>query len=333
MPVETFGTAPDGTQVMRVRIEGGGLTAWIMSWGACLQDLRLAGRRHPLVLGFDRFEHYPLHSRNFGAITGRCANRIRHGAFVLDGVRYQLDRNDGAHHLHGGKNGVSRRDWKVGAYTPDSATLMLTDPAGTMGYPGTCELTATYSMTGNGTLHLRIEARCDQATIVNLAPHSYFNLDGESDIRSHMLEIAADRYLPTGPDFLPTGEARPVEASAFDFRRPRSPHDETRPAYDHNFCLSNERTGMREVARFSSPLSGVSMTLSTTEPGLQFYDGHKLDVPVPGLDERRYGSAAGLCLEPQVWPDAINHAGFPSAVLRPGERYLQETQYRFAAFV
>lgn len=329
MDREIFGITPDGTAVERVQIQGGGLTAWVMGWGACLQDLRLDGYAHPLVLGFDRFVHYPVHSRNFGAITGRCANRIRDGRFHLEGEEFTLDRNADGHHLHGGRLGVSRRNWTISRLASHSVTMTLADPDGMMGYPGTCRLSATYSCEEQATLRLCIEAETDRVTLVNLAPHSYFNLDGAETICSHTLEISAQHYLVTGPDSLPTGEMRPVDATPFDFRRPRMV-DSAATFFDHNYCLSRQRVARRPVARLSSPFSGIAMTLATTEAGLQFYDGHKLDVPVAGLDGRRYGANAGLCLEPQVWPDAVNQPGFPTPLLRPGERYVQESEYRFA---
>lgn len=329
---EAFGTAPDGGAVEQVRISGGGLTAWIMNWGACLRDLRLDGHPHPLVLGFDRFEPYPIHSRNFGAIVGRCANRIRDGRFLLDGSAHQLDRNARAHHLHGGTLGVSKRTWQIEDHTADSVTMTFSEPDGWMGYPGACRFAATYSMTGAGTLHLRIEAEADRPTPVNLAPHGYFNLDGGETIGGHELSIDAAAYLPTDGDGMPTGEVRSVAGTEFDFRERRAVDRgrgrDVRP-FDHNYCLWITRVPIREVAHLRSPVSGVAMTLATTEPGLQFYDGSKLDVAIAGLEGRRYGRRAGLCLEPQTWPDAINHPGFPSPVLRPGERYLQETSYRF----
>lgn len=332
MERQAFGTAPDGSPVEQVRIRGGGLSAWIMNWGACLRDLRLEGHPHPLVLGFDSFEPYPLHSRNFGAIVGRCANRIRDGSFVLDGKPYQLDRNAGVHHLHGGVLGTGRRTWRIEDAAGDSVRMTLSEPDGWMGYPGACRFAATYAMTGAGTLHLRIEAEADRPTPVNLAPHGYFNLDGSAAIGGHELRIDAAAYLPTDADGIPTGEVRPVAGTAFDFRQPR-PVDrgkqEDAAPFDHNYCLSAASMPIREVAHVRSPLSGVAMTVATTEPGLQFYDGSKLAVPVAGLEGRSYGRRAGLCLEPQAWPDAVNHAGFPSPVLRPGERYLQETSWRF----
>jgi aldose 1-epimerase len=333
MEREVLGTAPDGGAVEQVRISGGGLTAWIMNWGACLRDLRLEGHPHPLVLGFDRFEPYPLHSRNFGAVVGRCANRIRDGRFALDGTVHQLDRNAGVHHLHGGTLGISKRTWRIEGHTDERVRLTLSEPDGWMGYPGACRFTVTYSMAGAATLHLRIEAEADRPTLVNLAPHGYFNLDGSETIGAHELRIDAAAYLPTDGDGIPTGEVRAVAGTAFDFRVSRSVDRGTREdasPFDHNYCLSAARVLIREVAYLRSPLSGVAMTMATTEPGLQFYDGSKLDVPVAGLEGRRYGRRAGLCLEPQIWPDAINHPDFPSPVVRPGERYLHETSYRFA---
>jgi len=329
---EAFATAPDGREVEQVRIGGGGLTAWIMNWGACLRDLRLEGHPHPLVLGFDRFEPYPLHSRNFGSIVGRCANRVRDGRFALGGVVHRLDRNAGRHHLHGGTLGISRRTWEIEARTADSVTMTLSEPDGWMGYPGACHFSVSYSMTGAGTLHLRMEAEVDRPSVVNLAPHTYFNLDGTDTIDRHELRIDAAAYLPTDGDGLPTGEIRPVEGTAFDFRTARAVAQggkRATPSYDHNFCLSDKWGRLREVARLSSPRSGVSMTVATTEPGLQFYDGSRLDVQVPGLEGRRYGRRAGLCLETQGWPDAVNRPDFPSSVVSPGVPYLQETSYRF----
>lgn len=324
---ETFGTAPDGSAVERVRISNGVLTAFIMTWGAAVQDLRLAGHAHPLVLGFDDFADYPLHSPYFGIVAGRCANRIRDGRFTLDGVAYEVDRNSQGHHLHGGARGIGERNWRVERHDSRSVTLALTDRDGEMGYPGTCVLRATYEIREPATLSLVLEAETDAPTLVNLAPHSYFNLDGSEAINAHELRINAAHHLSVDSECLPTGESKPVEGTPFDFRKMRPVGDGT---YDHNFCLSDKRVEKRDVAVLSSPLSGIAMTLATTEPGLQFYDGAKLDLAVAGLGGRHYGRSAGLCLEPQIWPDAINHAQFPSPVLRPGERYRHETDYRFS---
>jgi aldose 1-epimerase len=331
---EEFGRTAAGETVYRVRIAGGGLKANILTWGAVIQDLRLDGHEAPLLLGFENFDDYPAHSSYFGATPGRCANRIGGGRFTLDGKQYQLELNEkGVTHLHGGKDNVGKRNWTIVDHTADSVVLKIVDPDGRAGYPGNCTIHATYRVHGDGVFSVTYESTTDQPTIANLCQHAYFNLDGRDTALDHDLMIGADYYLPTDEKQVPTGELRPVAGTDFDFRE-MAPmkrfHDGEQVLYDHNFCLSRERTAKRSVALARSLNSGVSLEIRTTEPGVQFYAAFKLNVPVPGLDGRRYGPFAGFCMETQVWPDAINHDGFPNAVLRPGEVLRQETDYVFS---
>lgn len=331
VPGEVFGRLPDGAPVHRVGISGGGLTANLLTYGAVLQDLRLDGHRPPLVLGFETFEDYPAHSRYFGATAGRCANRIRDGEFVLDGTRHQLDRNFlGKHHLHGGSAGIGKRNWEIVKVEHAKVALAIDLADGEMGYPGAMRIRQTFSLPGNGTLDIAIEAETDAPTLCNLAHHSYFNLDVGDTILDHELQVSADFYVPVDDEMIPTGEVAPVAAAGFDFRTSRT----LRPVcdrrwIDHNFCLADNRRTLTKVATLRAPTSGLAMEVRTTEPGLQVYDGAKLDVPVRGLDGRTMRANAGIALEPQVWPDAINNPAFPQAVLRPGEIYRQHTQYVF----
>lgn len=329
-----FGTTDDGEAVHCLTISGGGLTADLMSWSAGIRDLRLEGHDAPLVLGFEDFAHYPVHSPYFGATAGRYANRIAQGRFRLDDADYQLDRNEkGVNHLHGGSRGIGKRVWSIAEYGADYCRFEISDPDGHMGYPGTCSIVCTYRLKPGGVLSVVLEAQTDRATLCNLAHHSYFNLDGSADILDHEAMIAADHYLPVDDGMIPTGEVRPVAGTAFDFTemRPMRPAGREAPfGYDHNFCLSDMRGPKRAVALVRSLSSGVAMEVWTGEPGLQFYTGFKLDVPVAGLDGRRYGSSSGFCMESQVWPDSPNHPHFPGAVLRPGERLRQETDYIFS---
>ncbi|KWV44160.1 galactose mutarotase [Rhizobium altiplani] len=331
---EVFGQTQSGETVYRVEIKGGGLTAKIITWGAVIQDLRLDGHDAPLLLGFDDFDTYPAHSSYFGATPGRCANRIGGGKFTLDGKNYQLDLNEkGVTHLHGGKDNIAKRNWTIVEHDVDRVVLKIVDPDGRGGYPGNCTIQATYWVHGNGEFSVTYESTSDQPTIANVCQHAYFNLDGRDDALGHDIMIAADGYLVTNELQIPTGEVRPVAGTVFDFREmsPMKRFDGSEQAlYDHNFCLSTERTAKRSVALARSLNSGVSLEVRTTEPGVQFYAGFKLDVPVPGLDGRKYGPFAGFCLETQIWPDAINHEGFPDAVLRPGEVLRQETDYIFS---
>lgn len=334
-PVEPFGETEDGETVHRVTIAGGGLVASVLTWGAVLQDLRLDGHDLPLVLGFPRFEDYPAHSPYFGAIVGRFANRIGGARAVIDGVEHSFDTNFlGRHILHGGKNGFGRRLWQIRDHGGDHVTLALRSPDGEMGFPGNCDVTCTYRVGGDGTLSIALAAQTDRPTLVNLAHHSYFNLDdgGVGDILDHRLQILADAYLPVDDDLIPTGVVQPVADTVFDFRtsRPvRMDLDGEQVVYDHNFCLSADRVAMRPVARVQAARSGVAMEIRTTEPGIQFYAGHKVAVSEPGLLGGPYAARAGFCLETQVWPDAPNRPYFPQALLRPGETSRQVTEYAF----
>ena len=323
-----FGAMPDGTPVERVTIRGGGLTAQVLSYGAVIQDLRLDGHDAPLVLGFGTFAPYLTHSPYFGATAGRCANRIRDGHLALDGVTHQLDRNFlGKHLLHGGAKGMGKRLWEIVATGEDRVTFAITQEDGDMGFPGTLRTEVTFALLPEGVFDIRMTAKTDAPTLCNLAHHSYFTLGGET-VSDHRLRIAAEHYLPVDEELIPTGEIRPVAGTAFDFRTP-APVRQAHPV-DHNFCLSAAREPLRPVAWLDNPATGLAMELRTTEPGLQVYDGAKIDIDLPGLNGAPMRAHAGIALEPQVWPDANHHDNFPGAVLRPDETYDQHTQYIFA---
>jgi aldose 1-epimerase len=297
--------------------------------------LRLAGHDAPLVLGFESFEDYPAHSPYFGSIAGRYANRIRNGLFMIDGERYQADTNFlGKHLLHGGSKGTGKRNWKMEGYGPDFVTMTIRDPDGMMGFPGNADISCTYRLAAPGRLAILLEAVTDRATLCNLAHHSYFNLDdgGAGDILDHRMTISAGAYLPVDDELIPTGVVMPVEGTPFDFRMSRPIRESgsgEQIGYDHNFCLSANRQSLRLAAWAQGAISGIEMEVWTTEPGLQFYAGKNAGRTVPGLGGRQYGAYAGFAMEPQIWPDSPNRPYFPQAILRPGEKYRQETEYRF----
>jgi aldose 1-epimerase len=330
---DIFGHLPSGDAVHRVVITGGGLTAHILTWGSVIQDLRLEGHAAPLVLGFETLQDYLDHSPYFGATPGRNANRIGAGRFSIDGTAYQLENNEnGVTHLHGGSDGLAKRIWTIVEQAEDHVVLQVVDPDGRAGYPGNCTVTCTYMVSDGGVLTVLYESSTDRATICNVCQHSYFNLDGTADALGHDIMIAANEYLPTDERQVPTGEIRPVEGTVFDLRAMTSMRRQLegdKIGYDHNFCLSEARGPKQSVALVRSINSGVSLEVRTTEPGVQFYTGFKMDVPVPGLEGRTYGPFAGFCLETQIWPDAVNHANFPETILRPGETLRQETDYVF----
>ncbi len=324
-----FGEMPDGAVVERVTLRGGGLTMNVLTYGAVVQDLRMDGHDAPLVLGFDSFAPYLTHSPYFGATAGRCANRIRDGHLELDGRTFQLDRNFlGKHSLHGGAVSMGKRLWQIETRADDRVTLSITLEDGEMGFPGRLRALVHFTLLPGGVFDVVMEAETEAPTLCNLAHHSYFNLNGAGAVSDHLLQVTAESFLPVDDELIPTGEVRAVAGTGFDFRAPR-PVSQARPV-DHNFCLSRTRTALRPVARLESPLSGVSMLLKSTEPGLQVYDGAKIDIDVPGLAGQPMRAHEGIALEPQIWPDANHHSGFPQAVLRPGIPYRQHTQYIFS---
>ena len=330
-----FGTLPDGTAVEEVTIAAGDLSARIITLGAIVRDVRLAGVGHPLVLGFDDLDGYLHHSPYFGAVVGRFANRIGGGRLTLDGKPYRLVVNEKDRtQLHGGPDGFGRRNWRIAARDTASVTLMLTSPDGDQGYPGNLEATCRYAIEAPSTLHFDAEATTDAPTVVNLAQHSYFNLDDSPDILDHRVAIDADAYTPTDEYLVPTGEIRPVDGTGYD-RRALAPirltRDGKRFAYDINLVVASAKSATtRHQARLESAKNGVTLDVWSTEPGVQFYDGAYVNVGVPGLGGRRYGANSGVCFEPQIFPDAPNHDSFPSAVLRPGETYRQATRFAFS---
>lgn len=321
-----FGQMPDGSPITRHTITGGGLTAHVLSFGAVLQDLRLDGHAPPLVLGFETCPPYLTDSPNFGGVVGRCANRIGQGQFAIDGQSYQVDLNfDGRHHLHGGSKGAGVSNWAVEQLLEDRITLRLEMADGHMGYPGNMTVRCTYACLAGGVFDVQITAQTDAPSPCNFAHHSYWNLDGAPDTKSHLLQVDADRITGVDADYISTGETPDVTGTRYDFRTARVVPDKT--PMDNNLCLSDQRVALREVASLHAPASGLTMRLRTTEAGLQVYEAATMDVTPKGLDGRRYGPRAGLALEAQTWPDAINHDHFPSALLRPDDTYTQHTQF------
>ena len=330
-----FGTLPDGTAVEEVVIAGDGLAVTVITFGAVIRDLRLDGVGHPLVLGFDGLDDYVRHSPHFGAVAGRYANRIAGGRLVIDGRTCQLSLNEnGRTHLHGGFAGFGKRPWRLVSHDGRSATLAIASPDGDEGYPGRLEAVCGYRIEPGGVLVFEAEATTDAPTVVNLAQQSYFNLDDGADILDHEVTVFADAYTPTDRDKIPTGAIAAVAGTPFDFRvaRPiRRIVDGTRFPYDINFAVARQKAAApRPLARLRSPRSGVVLDVASTEPGVQFYDGAMMKVPVAGLAGRRYAASAGCCFEPQLFPDSPSRPEFPSALLRPGETYRQVTHFSFS---
>ncbi|MER6828494.1 aldose epimerase family protein [Streptosporangium sp. NPDC000563] len=315
----SFGTTPSGERVERHVLSNGPMRAAILSYGAILQSLEVSGV--DVVLGYDDLGDYLTRSRYFGAVVGRYGNRIAGGRFTLDGRDHELPINNGPNSLHGGPHGFDTRVWRITHASDTAVTLEYVSPDGEEGYPGTLTVAVTYTLTADA-IRMDYRAATDAPTVLNLTNHSYFNLAGGGDVLKHVVRIDADHYLPVDATQIPTGEIAPVAGTPFDFTSPREIGERIADpllgdGYDHCYVL---RGGM-EVRE---PAGGLTMEVTTTEPGVQFYTGNFLDGVATA-----YAKHAGLCLETQHFPDSPNQPGFPSTVLRPGERFESTTTYRF----
>jgi len=344
MAIQRFGRLGDA-DILEITLAAGGAEARVITYGAVLRDFVVPGPRGPkrVVLGLNGVEDYVAHSPYFGAIVGRYANRIGGARFRLDGASYPLTPNENGNQLHGGPKGFGRRVWTLIDHSPTSATLALVSDDGDMGYPGRLVATCTYALWEPATLRIALEAVCDHATPINLTTHTYYNLDGAPTIFDHTLTIAGDFVTPTDPALIPTGEIQAVAGTLYDFRQPRpiGPSEQNDGVlFDINYVLRRDaphrpagldatEADLAHAATLAAPTSGLALELWTTEPGLQFYNGHKLNVPVPGLGGARYGRFGGLALEPQRFPDGPNRPHFPPCVLEPGQVSRQISELRF----
>jgi aldose 1-epimerase len=321
----------------------GGRVAKILDYGGILAELHLPdrdGRMADVVLGFDEFAPYLARHPYFGALVGRVGNRIAGAAFTLDGARYTLATNEAPNHLHGGINGFDRALWQAeAAATPAGPALELrhVSPDGDEGYPGRLEITAVWTLTDQDELTLAIAATCDRATPVNIVQHSYWCLGGQASgpILDHELRLHARAYTPVGPDLIPTGEIRNVAGTPLDFTTAKPIGQDLAalgPAlggYDHNFVVDGEVGQLRPVAQLWHPGSGRRMSLLADQPGVQLYSGNYLAESSAGKN-RSAGRHAGLCLETQTFPDAINQPAWrQSVLLRPGQTYRHRMVHRF----
>ena len=309
------------------------MEAHFLSYGAILQRLIVpaGSSSRDVVLGFEDLESYEKDSSFIGQLVGRNANRIAGAAVTLDGKPVQLTANEGENQLHGGFESFGKKIWAV-TDLGDAVLFTYTSADGEEGFPGTLETKFYVKLEEDHTLLMRFEAVTDKETIVNLTRHEYFNLDADSGtgIQDHKLKIAAEEYLPKTAKNVPSGEFASVADTAFDLRdiTPLKPAIAAIDGgFDHNFVLDVNR-GEAPAAVLIAPEGKLKMQLFCTQPGLQFYSANGM-TNFKGKNRLISGNCAGLCLEPQHYPDAPNHDNFPSTVLKPFERYEHDIRYTF----
>ncbi len=322
-----------------------GMEVAITNYGGTIVSLKVPdrdGEMADVVLGFDSLGGYLGDHPYFGATIGRYANRIGNSCFTLDGKKYELTKNNGRNHLHGGARGFNRVVWKVTKVSSgkDVASLAMEylSKDGEEGYPGNLDVRVTFSLTEQNELKIDYFATTDKPTIVNLTNHSYFNLAGEGNgnIEKHLLEINGDSYNPKDSEHIPTGETLPVSGTIFDFTKPtemgQGADDELLKwgrGYGHNWVLNKQGKELSFAARVIEPNSGRVMEVYTEDLGLVFYSGNGLDGSNIGKGNKPYKFRYGFCLEPGHFYDSPNRPQFPSPVLRPNEQYHTQTVYRF----
>jgi aldose 1-epimerase len=334
-----FGRTRDGATAKIFTItNANGATAKITEYGATLTELWIpdrGGKLANVVLGYERLEDYVAAPFYLGAVLGRVANRISNARFTLDGRTYAVAANRAPNHIHGGVRGFDKRIW-TGAPSASGVTFTYTSTDGEEGYPGTLRVTVRYQLVDDNALRIEYSATTDAATPINLTNHSFFNLVGAGNVLDHVLTIHASRYTLTNAALVPTGELATVKGTPLDFTRPRrigERIEELRAAsngYDHNFALDRAGDAVSLAARVEEPTSGRVLEIWTTEPGMQFFTGNRFDGSFPGVGGVKYERHAGFALEPQHFPDAINHPEFASVVLRPGETFRSTTIYKFS---
>lgn len=349
---EKFGVTKEGKEVTKYILENkNGLKLVLSDLGADILSIIVPDRDgvfEDISLGFDNVADYETNKPAFGAVIGRFANRIAGAGFELNGKKYQLDDNDKSNCLHGGFTRFEHQMYEAECSSgegSESVSFSRVSPDMEQGFPGELTLTVTYTLNDADEVMIEYHAVSDADTVINLTNHNYFNLGKGGhkclDVRKQMMKIFADEYTPVNEILIPTGEFRPVEGTALDFREMHvigdrigkdAPDEKTVSGYDHNFVLRNQSGNIGRAATYQDTKTGRRMEVFTDFPGIQVYSAATLGT-TQGKDGVTYGPFAGICFETQNYPNAVNQEGFPDAVLKAGEEYERTAIFRFSTFM
>ena len=346
IPEANFHQVVDGKTVSLYTLKNNsGMVAQVTNYGARLVSLWTAGKDgkfDDVVLGYDSLSGYLNNPEEyFGATIGRYANRIAHGQFTLNGVVYNLNKNDGDNTIHGGIKGFNAKVWDARQVDGQTIEFSYLSPDGEDHFPGNLQVKVVYTLTDSNELKIDYRATTDKATLANLTNHSYFNLHGagNGDVKDLVMQINADRYTPVDSTLIPTGEIAEVGGTPLDFRNPTAIGERLNSdfiqikygyGYDHNWVLNTAGDSLQVAARVFDPVSGRVMEVLTNEPGVQFYSAFWLDGRIRRKQDKRYPATSAFCLETQHFPDSPNHADFPSTILEPGKEYYSVCVFKFS---
>ena len=343
--ISDFGKAKDGSVVKCYSLNNErGMKVTLLSLGAIIKDIIVPDKDGNLIdvnLGYDNVEGYYDNAEALGSFVGRNANRIGGAKVVIDGVTYELEKNDGENNLHSGSNRSHYMLFDAEVFEDEFATrvsFMHTFKDMEQGFPGKVELSVTYTLTEDNELILEYRGVSDRDTVINPTNHSYFNLDGEGDILAHRLCVNADKFTAIGENMIPTGELVDVEGTPMDLRVAKivgegvdSDYHYIKIArgYDHNYVLNNTEAEIQKVAEFTSDKTGISMEVLTDLPGMQVYTANFLENK-KGKSGVIYGRRSGCCFETQYFPNACNEKSFKSSIVSAGEEYRSTTVFKFS---
>ena len=342
LTVKDFGTTEKGQKALLYTMKNdAGTSVSVSDYGAALVSLFVRGKDgNPVdvVLGYDNVTGYEKGGDSIGATVGRNANRIGGASIEINGVTYELDKNDNGNNLHSGYDYYNKRFWDVAENADDHVTFRLHSPDKDQGYPGALDMYVTYTLDEDSMLTIHYEAVPDKDTVINMTNHSYFNLNGHDSgtVLNHSVTLDAESFTPADRESIPTGEIRSVDGTPMDFRSGKTLGKEIDAdyeplrlggGYDHNWVLKNEGR-FDKVAEVMADRSGIRMEVYTDLPGVQMYTANFLNGE-PGKEGALYGKRSAVCLETQYFPDAIHHDNFPGPVCRAGEKYDTRTAYRF----
>lgn len=342
-----FGTLPDGTKIDIFTLTNSkNMAIDIINFGGIIVSILVPdkdGNIDDVTLGYRQLDKYIDNDGYLGALVGRHANRIEDACFELNGKVYELMKNDGGNHLHGGGIGLHNVAWKAETLIQDGLEKLVlthTSPDGEENYPGKLDVKVEYTLSEENELKIDYSAVSDKDTVVNLTNHAYFNLSGHNsgDVLKHQLYINADEFTPVNDECIPIGEIRSVKGTVMDFTKRKGfaeglkSEDEqivNGQGYDHNWVLNTKGNINEVAAELYDPESGRTMQVFTTKPGIQFYSGNHLSEKLIGKENAVYRKRSGLCLETQYFPNAMKHKNFPSPILKANQEYRHITIYKF----
>lgn len=335
---KNFGILSNGKKVKLYTLSAGDLKFSLTNFGATWTSLCTPSRKgisEDILLGYSGIDGYLNNIPYLGVTVGRFANRIKGASFTLNGVKYQLAANDGENNLHSGPCGFDKLIWKSEAYEENEGVYVrfeLESPDGDCGFPGNMKTIVNYGLTKSNEIIASYQAKVDAPCPVNLTNHSYFNLAGQGNgnILSHEVTLYSSHYVEIDKSLIPTGKLVSVDGNYFDFKsgkRVDKDFNLIRKGYDHCFVTDGEPGKLRPCAEVTEPVSGRSMKVFTTQPGVQFYTGNFLNIT--GKNGLLYLKHSGFCLETQHFPDSPNQSGFPSCIVTPGREYNEKAVFSF----